>query len=352
MTAVPLRISSGLHYNIGMATNPARMSDVELSAARLEIDDPLSLPNLSLDRPSPDLTPEIVGEYHLPSSHDLVWCCHCQSHSHRNGFAVANSTGHHYLLGSECGPKHYGLSFVFAARDHKQKVKRKGILDRMRAIWASAPAVKATIAEVLHSEGLRLIDQKREELRRASDSAFSALSISVKTEMPLYETVSVRDVAAEQRRDEQLPEDQTGGPIYRSERMSLGRVSGAALLRESGDCRDLLVVLRRQIEAVEAFRKEVTDAYSIPQLMKAVRTAEEAWQAAQDAIDEAQVADAFFSGGNLNRLERWSADNRYFKLIADGENLIVSDAQSRQTTILPLPRISLPKLPRFRDAST
>lgn len=331
-----------------MATDATPLSDDELSKARLEIDDPLSLPNLSMEKPPADLTPEIVGEYHLPAVADLIWCCHCQGHSHRNGFAITNSTGNHYLLGSECGPKHYGLSFVFAARDHKAKVKRKGVLERMKAIWASAAEVQATIREVLNSEGLRLIDQKREELRRASAGTFSALATTVKTEMPLYETVSVRDVAAEQRRDDRLPDNETGSPIYRQERLSIGQVAGAAMLRESGDCRDLLLVLRGKIEVVEAFRKEITETISIPVLTNAVRAAEQAWQAAQDAITEAEFADAFFTGGNLNRLERWSASNRYFKLTADGDRLVVTNDRSGQTTILPLPRISLPRLPSMK----
>jgi hypothetical protein len=343
-----LVLFASLPYARKMATQPAQMSDEQLSSARLEIDDPLSLPNLSLERPPADLPPEIVGEYHLPGSHDLVWCCHCQSHSHRNGFAVTNSTGTNYLLGSECGPKHYGFTFAYAARDHKAKVKRKGILDRMKAIWAAAPEVQAAITELLHSDGLRLIDQKREELRRASDEAFSALATSVKTGMPLHETVSIRDLAAEQRRDANLPDDRVGPPIFRRERMSLGQVSGAALLRTSGDCRDLLLVLRGKIEAVVAFRKEVTDAYSIPQLMKAVRAAEQAWAEAQKGITEAEFADAFFTEGNLNRLERWSASNRYFKLSSDGKRLVVTTERSSPKTILALPEISLSPLPRMK----
>lgn len=337
-----------VYYHERMATQPSTLTDQELYGARLEIDDPMAMPNLCMERPPADLPPEIVGEYHLPPGTDFIWCCHCQGHHHRNGFVITNLTQKHYLLGSECGPKHYDLSFKLAAREHKAKVKRKGVLERMKAIWANGPVVRATIHDVLRSEGLRLIDFKRDELRRASGSAFSALATSVRSGMPLYETISVRDVAAEQRRDEKLRGSETGPRIYSQERMSLGQVAGAAIFRESGDCRDHLLLLRAKIEAVEAFSREVTDAYSIPALTKAVRAAEEAWQAAQDAIVDAEFADAFFLEGNLNRLERWSAANRYFRLVADGDRLLISGEGSRQTTILPLPSIKLPRLPRLK----
>jgi hypothetical protein len=331
-----------------MAPQPAQLSDDELSSARLEIDDPLSLPNLSLERPPADNPPEIVGEYHLPQGHDLVWCCHCQSHSHRNGFAVTNSTGQQYLLGSECGPKHYGFAFEFAARDHKAKVKRKGILDRLKAIVATAPAVKASIQEILTSEGLQLLDAKRHELWRASSNAFSALATSVKTEMPLYEMVRVRDLAAEQRRDDQLPDDEIGAPIYRHERMSLGNVAGAGLVRHSYYCRDRLLGLSGAIDRVIAIHDEITDRFSIKELTKAVREAEDAWQTAKAAIEEAELADAFFTGGNLNRLERWSRGNRYFTLIAEDPNLVAMDSTGKRVTITPLSRTALPRLPTMK----
>ena len=177
-----------------MTTLPAHLTDEQLSVARLEIDDPLALPRLSSDKPSADLTPAIVGEYHLPEEHPRLWCCHCQGHRHHNGFVITNKEGFNYLIGSACGPKHYGLSFSFAKRQHKEKVQRKGVLERLNAICANADLVLAAIQEVARSEGLRLTDQKREELRSASDSAFKALATSVRSGSPLHEIVEVRDL--------------------------------------------------------------------------------------------------------------------------------------------------------------
>lgn len=331
-----------------MATQSAHLTDEQLSAARLQIDDPLATARLSLEKPSADLTPTIVGEYHISKDHPRLWCCHCQGHRHHNGFVITNEGGFNYLIGSKCGPDHYGLSFSFAQRDHKAKVQRKGVLERLAAICTAADAVNASIREILHSDGLRLVDQKREELRRASDSAFSALAVSVRTGSMLYEMVQVRDLEAERRRDEQLPPDKSGPPIYRDERMPIGRVAGAAIVREKDDCRDHLLSLKAAIEAVVRIRNADTNKQSLQALTKAVKVAEHAWDAAQESIIEAESAPAFFSAENLERLERWTAENRYYRLTRDGSDLLVKNRDTAELRIGELPPIRLARLPSVR----
>lgn len=331
-----------------MATQSAHLTDEQLSAARLQIDEPLATPRLSLEKPSADLKPAIVGEYHLSKDHPRLWCCHCQGHRHHNGFVITNEGGSNYLIGSKCGPDHYGLSFSFAQQEHKANVQRKGVLERLAAICATADAVNASIHEILHSDGLRLIDQKREELRRASDSAFSALAVSMRTGSTLYEMVQVRDVDAERRRDEQLPPDKSGPPLYRDERMPIGRVATTAVLREKDDCRDHLLSLRAAIEAVARMRHADTNKQSLQALTKAVKIAEQAWDAAQVSIIEAENAPAFFSRENLDRLERWTAENRYYRLTRDGSGLLVKNRDTAERRIRPLPPIVLSRLPSMK----
>lgn len=331
-----------------MATLTAALSDEQLSATRLQIDDPLATPRLSLEKPCADLTPKIVGEYHLAKDNPRLWCCHCQGHRHHNGFVITNSGGANYLIGSKCGPDHYGLSFKFAEKEHKAKVKRKGVLDRLKSICATADQLKATIHEILHSDGLRLIDQKREELQRASDSAFSALAVSVRTESLLYEMVRVRDLERERRRDEQLPPNESGPPIHRDERMPIGRVAGTAILKDTGDTRDVLLALRGALDRAQALGKVETDNQKITVLMSAVRTAEEAYEAAQASIIEAEGAPAFFSADNLARLERWSASNRYYRFARQAADLAVTNQHMKRVLIRPLPPIKIPRLPAMK----
>lgn len=331
-----------------MATQSAHLTDEQLSAARLQIDDPLATPRLSTAKPSAELTPSIVGEYHFSDEHPKLWCCHCQGHRHRNGFVITNETGSHHMLGSKCGPDHYGLSFTLAKQDHKAKVQRKGVLERLHAICEIADLVLAAIQEVARSEGLRLVDQKREELRRASDSAFKALANSVRSSSPLHEVVQVRDLDAERRRDEQLPDDKVGPPIYRDERMPIGRVAGVAIVRDRDDCRDCILSLKAAIIAVQKLRRDDTNKHKVQALLKAVRTAEEAWESAQASIVEAEGAPAFFSPENLDRLERWTAGNRYFRLMRDGRNLRVNERDMQERLIERMPSISLPRLPAIK----
>lgn len=331
-----------------MATLTAALSDEQLSATRLEIDDPLAMPRLSHEKPCAELTPEIVGEYHLAKDSPRLWCCHCQGHRHHNGFVLTNSGGANYLIGSKCGPDHYGLSFKFAEREHRAKVKRKGVLDRLKGICATAESLKSTIHEILHSEGLKLIDQKRGELLRASDSAFSALATSVRTESLLHEIVQVRDLERERRRDEHLPPNVSGPPLYREDRMAIGRVAGTAILRETDDCRAKLLTFRRALERAQALGKGMTDDHPIKVLMNAVRATEEAYEAAQASIIEAEGAPAFFSADNLARLERWSASNRHYRLARERADLAVTSQHKKRVLIRPLAPIKLPRLPAMK----
>lgn len=324
-----------------MATAPRRLTDDQLANARLEIDDPLAIPSLSKDRPSADLTPEIVGEYHLTGDHDAIWCCHCQAHRHRNGFIVTNATGANHLIGSTCGPKHYGLSFNFARTQHRTLTRRKAILERLRSICAAADTTLTAIAGALASDGLRQIDLKRAEIRKASEQIFTLLSTFIQNGSPLQEMIQVRDLDAERRRDENLPEGKSGPPIFIQQPRSLGIVAGAGLLRRR-DCRDSLLALRAAVETVRDMGKAATDNYSLQALTKAVKAAEDAWDDANRAIAEAEAAPRFFSAENLDRLERWSSAYNTFSLRADGSSLVITDKGI--TSIAPLAAVSVGRI--------
>jgi hypothetical protein len=328
-----------------MTSAPRRLTDDQLADARLEIDDPLAFANLTNDRPSADLTPEIVGEYHLPSDHDAIWCCHCQAHRHRNGFVITNSTSFNHLIGSTCGPNHYGLSFSFARTQHRTLTRRKAILERLRNICAVADLTFVAVGNVLASDGLRRIDLKRAEIKKASEQVAMLLATAIQNSSPLQEMIQVRDLEAERRRDENLPEGKSGGPIYTQQPRSLGTVSGAGLLRRR-DCRDILLSLREAVRAVRDLGKGATDGCTLHALTKAVKSAEDTWAEANEAISSAKRAPNFFSADNLSRLERWSDIYNTFSLRAEGTSLIVTDKSI--TTIAPLDVIVLDRIPQMK----
>lgn len=322
-----------------------RLTDKQLADARLEIDDPELLPNLSKDRPDAQLEPQIIGEYHLGRGHEPIWCCHCQAHRHWNGFVVSNATQKNYLIGSTCGPKHYGLSFSLARNQHQTLSRRKAVLERFRNICITSDITLASIAVLQNSDGLRRIDLKRAEFIRASEQVANAISTSIQNGSPLYENVEVRDFDAERRRDANLRVGKSGDPIYSQQRRPLGMVAGPGLFRRP-DCRDNLLALKEAVKLIRNINRTDTDGYSLQSLAKAVKVAEDAWENTNKALDEAEGATRFFSPDNLNRLERWSDTFSRFSLRADGNSLWVIDGKS--TLVAPLDDISLSRIPPMK----
>ena len=97
-------------------------------------------------------------------------------------------------------------------------------------------------------------------------------------------------------------------------------------------------------------RNADTNKHSLQALTKAVRVAEEAWDAATESIIEAENAPGFFSAENLNRLERWTAENRFYRLTGDGRDLLVKNKDKSEQRVTALLPIKLARLPSVRAA--
>ena len=325
------------------------MTDEQLRAAQLEIDDPMSLPNLRSGPPDQALTPEIVGEYHLADAELGVRCCHCPTkQKHQNGFAITNATGNVYLIGSTCGPTHYNLSFTQAKRQHSERVKRKNILTRIDLICACAQLIKDACSRILASDGLREVDLRRIALKRASGDAFFRLKAHVINGSPLTQSVRVRDYEAERQRDEFRDDDKPGEPIFKMEPRSLGSISGDEILKENGDCRDNVMALKRAIEAVELLARD-TNTCSLTALTNAARAVESAYSSAQSAIVSAEAAPSFFGQDNISRLAAWSADYRDFRFLFGQDGLIVDDKKEGRLLINQIPPFRLERLPALSN---
>lgn len=334
-----------------------RYTDEQLASAEFRFRDPLAVENLCRDRPNPELEPEILGDYDLtppggkaanPEA-PWIWCSHCQGARHWRGFVITNATGLRYLIGSRCGPLHYGATFTGAQNAFTDRSRRADLVRRLGRIAAAAEAVCAAADQILHSPELRRLDEKREELRRASPNAFVRLASSVQSGMPLQEVVKVRNFEAEAERDDREGLKQPGPPLYRDERQSLGHLDGSALLRTRGDCRDRLVALKAAIAAAVRLRNQGTDEVATNVLRKAVTSAEDALQAGLGAIGEAENAHAFFSARNMMRLERWAGVHRDFSMIAEGGGLRIRTQHEGTRLVSALEPMRLPDLPGFAD---
>lgn len=332
-----------------------RFTDEQLAGATLKITDPTAVERLSHDRPDPSLDPVIVGEYDITPNGGRaanpdgpwVWCCHCQAAKHWHGFVITNNTGSRYLIGSACGPKYYGLSFVGAHRQFQEEAQRQGILERLRRLAAAADAIEASVSQILQCDALRAIDLKVAEIRKASPNAAQRLEAAVRNGQELQETVKVRDIEAELRRDEDS--SRPAQPIYRDQFVGIGHLEGVALVRTRGDCRERLLQLRQKLNDARRVFGEGTDAVGIRSLLKTVRAAEEAINSAEQAVDESRKAGEFFSKSNVARLERWSRSWKDFSIESDGDRIKIWSKHKGYSSIAPFEDLSIPALKLLGD---
>ncbi|WP_066775031.1 hypothetical protein [Sphingomonas sp. CCH5-D11] len=326
-----------------------RLTDAELATAVLDIEDPLAIENLSRTRPDASLQPSIIGEYHRPTTEQAIWCCHCQTHRHWNGFVVENETGNRYVIGSHCGPKHYELSFASARRQHTDLKQRQGLSRRLADILLVDAELLDSITHVLQSEGLRRIDAARAAIKKAAGDMFFRLQPIAVRGATLTESVRVRDYAAEARRPSSDKRDES--PIYSFENRSIGTLEGAGLLIENGDCRDELLALRQALIEARKAHTRGTDSITTTDLQKIVKRCDEAHSRAEHAIALARRAPAFFSNENVSRLERWSEQFDAFRVQRTDVGFDVALSRGTAVRIVALEALELPHLADLGTAS-
>lgn len=319
-----------------------RLTDGQLASAILEIDDPMTVERLALERPDPDLLPEILFEFHRPSMSERVWCCHCQARRPRNGFVIENETGNRYLIGSTCGPKYYELSFAQAQRQHEELKQRRGLRVRIDAIVASTKATLAVIDSIFHSDGLRAVDAVRSKLAKHGGDAYYRLGSIASRGGALTRATRVRDYAAEAGRPASSEDD---GPIYTYQDIPLGPLAGTALLIPSGDVRDRLLELKSVLQEIGKVYREDTDGLSTTAFQRLVRRAEEARERASEGIVATRAAPEFFEDVHLRRLVHWAEPFTSFDLMARDGGLEILLPSRPPYLLARLGSIDIPDLP-------
>lgn len=313
-------------------------TDAELLAIDLQIDDPRALPNLSATPPDPDWVLQLAGEYHLHKNDPGLRCSYCPTHTiHRNGFVLAREDAH-YVLGSTCGPKHFGLSFNASKRELNEQKDRQSFLRRLRAIAAHSDDLIAAYNAILFSSGLRALDAARKELAQASPNLAADLRGSVNAGFALYEFVKIRDFRAEANRP-----DDSKAPIYTEDRQSLGNLEGTALV-STPDPRTIIHKAKAAILHVTTFIKADTNGHLTSRLRAEYRTIEELHSEAQRTVVDCNAAHLFFSTRNRERLARWSDRRPLDKFIEASSAIIVQNKKGRHQ-LQPIEPLNLPRLP-------
>lgn len=357
--------------------NRRRLSDAELLRTDFRYRDPENIEGLNRGVPDAAADPVIVGFYDEtpPGGRKangnalMIRCCHCGLRRHWKGYVVKDSHGELYIMGAQkCGREHYKGRFEIAERAFKQEQARQQALRRWHNMVKLVAPLRAETEALLSWDGLRAIELKRDEIRRASPQGFAQLIPHHGSGAPMLEVKEYRDLAAEakraeryeraiaafqklppeerrRRRDEGLkPEEETDPIIVRTSE-PLGPLMGAGFLTEAGDVRAAVLALRKTLEAIDAVNAADTENARLNDLTRLLRETMDRPQRVWDALLEVNFVDVFFSSDNLERLERWSASFNRFSYFAEDGALLVDDSSRGRARIEALAKIELPETP-------
>lgn len=356
-----------------------RLSDKNLLQAELWYVDPENtIPSLNRSQPDPNLNPVIIGYYNerppggreANPDYPYVWCCHCGYPTHWDGRVIRDDSGGIFLIGADCGRRHYGESFINVERAFREERMRQGLLKRWSQMLLSHSDKLDHIKHILANSFLANHDSKHAELRRACPDGLGRLASAVRIGQ-LIDHVRVRDYVAEElrhqhyeealltfrnlpaderrrRRREGLEPKEDSSPIYRVEDVPLGLVSGASLIFDER-VRSTAVKLKKELENAQKINLEGTDKTSTAKLGKVLKEIFDLMQNLREEIAKTSAAAQFFTPDNLNRLERWSAGFRNFRYTRDGDSLIVWDEARGSSLIRPIPIDGLALFAEFKD---
>jgi hypothetical protein len=351
-----------------------RLSDEELRIAEFRFEDPeRSIADLNRKRPDAFADPIIIGYYSerppggraVNPDAPYVWCCHCQRPTHWNGFVVRDSTGQTFIIGNECGRRHYGGSFDLVEKRFHEERARKVVLTQWARMAARVDDLERVVGNLVADPYLSLHDLKQRELQDASPGAFSRLRNAVgRGALELYE--QVRDYeqeaqradrfgkaraafralpARERKRLEQdglAPEEDTT-PIIISVSRNLGHVVGTSLLGLS-DVREAEARVTACLREFRAADEQGTDAHDTRTLIRLRRNLVESADLLRQRLIATSLCQLFFEVDNLDRLTTWSAHFRHFRYSRREKDLHVWDEDRGETSILPIPDGDIPAL--------
>jgi hypothetical protein len=344
-----------------------RLSDEELRIAEFRFEDPeRSIAHLNRDRPDPSADPTIIGYYSerprggraANPDAPYVWCCHCQRPTHWDGFVVRDGTGQTFIIGNECGRRHYGASFEVVERRFNEERVRKAVLTQWSRMAARAAELERALEGLAVDPYLALHDLKQRELQDASPGAFIRLRNAVQRgALELHE--QVRDYEQEAQRAERYrkaraafralpakerkrlewdglaPEEDTT-PIIHSVSRNLGHVVGTSLLGLS-DVRDAATRVQDCLRYFRGADRQGTDAQDTRTLIRLRKNLAESADLLRQCLIANSFCQLFFERDNLDRLTTWSARFGHFRYTRRDKDLHVWDEDLGQTIVQAIP---------------
>jgi hypothetical protein len=140
------------------------LSDEELLAADLIIDDPESLENLVFEVPAGDEEPYVEFKYDLrKSGRDEEFTCVHGHHKHLAGFVMRKGKAR-FMVGWMCGKSIYEEDFDQYTADFNTAVNRQQTLRKRREIEKETGPFMAWLEYVLQSDVFKLYESVRRQL--------------------------------------------------------------------------------------------------------------------------------------------------------------------------------------------
>jgi hypothetical protein len=353
--------------------NRRRLTDAELLRTEFLYRDPENIEGLNRNVPDPEADPLIIGYYNetppggkkANRNAPMIRCCHCGRRVHWKGYVVRDSHGETYIIGARnCGREHYGGRFEAEERSFRQEQVRKNALSRWRNMMKLVQPMADEVEALLSLDALRIIERKRDEVRRASPEGFGHLIRHHGSGSPMMEVKEFRDHEAEARREERyrlavrafaklptrerrsridqgLEPQQETDPIFVRKSTPLGPLTGAGFLTEAGDVRAAALEVRETLLAIRAVNKAGTETARLNELTRLLREMTDRPQRIWDAQLEVSFVSIFFEPQNLERIERWSSSFARFSYQQDEGALLVNDSSRGRTRIAALGRTDL-----------
>ena len=188
-------------------------SDVALRDRVFSVEDPEDLPEILDHLPITDELPEIEFAYDLirpgTKENKMVRCVHCkkEARNHSRGYVMKTTdTGKRFLIGRNCGAKHYGAQFGLVDRQfHDQRRRRRQLL-RLDKSKALLPNLLRNLKKISESPALKIFEDTQVSFLDLFSELARYLALAHSGELII--PIKVRDYKAEEKDADRLK------PVY------------------------------------------------------------------------------------------------------------------------------------------
>lgn len=143
-----------------LITHWDNLSDDQLLALELEIDDPRTLAGLVFEVPDGDEEPHVEFKYDLRGQEVEEFSCVHGHHRHKAGFVMKKGNAR-FMVGHICGKSIYGEDFERYKADYDAAVNRRDTLVRVRELRQAVDAFMGWVNQVEVSGVLRAFNKLR-----------------------------------------------------------------------------------------------------------------------------------------------------------------------------------------------